>query len=87
MNNHCQKELGILVTNYMKSWDWVHQISNKGAYSQSGYPFWTQDSRILFLLSSNIESTWNKFKFKILHNSYGGGYFSHSYVILHKYIF
>jgi hypothetical protein len=38
----------------------------------------------------NIESKWNKFKWKILENSnydnfHGGGDFSHSYVIMHKY--
>jgi hypothetical protein len=38
----------------------------------------------------NIESKWNKFKWKILDNSnydhfHGGGEFSHAYVIMHKY--
>ncbi len=44
----------------------------------------------MFLLSPNIKSKWNKFKWKILDNSnydnlHGGGDSSHANVIMHKY--
>jgi len=44
---------------------------------------------LCFYYLPNIESTWNKFKWKILNNSnydnfHGGGDFSHAYVIMHK---
>jgi len=55
-----------------------------------GTPFWTQDSRTSFLLSSIIKYKWNKFKWEILNNSnydhfHGGGIFSHAYAIMHTY--
>jgi hypothetical protein len=45
---------------------------------------------VCFCYLPNIESKWNKFKWKILDNSnndnfHGGGEFSHAYVIMHKY--
>jgi len=46
--------------------------------------------RFCFCYLLNIESKWNKFKWKILDDSkydnlHGGGDFSHAYVIMHKY--
>jgi hypothetical protein len=45
---------------------------------------------LCFYYLPNIESTWNKFKRKISNNSnyvnlHGNGYFSHAYVIMHRY--
>ncbi len=44
-----------------------------------------------FCYLPNTKSKWKKFKWEILDNSnndnfHGGGGFSHSYVIMHKYI-
>jgi hypothetical protein len=46
--------------------------------------------RLCYCYLPNVESTWNTFKWKILDNSnyndlYGGGDFSHVYVMMHKY--
>jgi hypothetical protein len=32
-----------------------------------------------------MEFTWNQFKCETLDNSYGGGNFSHVYVLMHQY--
>ncbi len=65
-----------------------HNISK--AYSRVGVPFFghmTQGFSFCYLL--NTTCTWNKFKCENLDNSnhehsYGGGDFSHAYVITHQ---
>jgi hypothetical protein len=62
------------------------------AYSQSGHHVLnTKTQGLCFCYLSTIKSKWNKFKWEILDNSnydnfHGSGDFSHTSVIMHKYL-
>jgi hypothetical protein len=82
----CEFKINIYTIDFIFTFEIVQLV---GIFTIKVPLFGHRTHELCFYYLPNIESTWNKFKWKILDNSnydklHGDGDFSHAYVIMHK---